>query len=94
MNHQGSWPFREVIAPQTKDGRLCSTWRQRVECGIISVMQMWHGSGVVVGAGVALIFALAVALGYFVGGAIGMFACALLAAIACGALVANDEKKT
>jgi hypothetical protein len=63
-------------------------------CGIIPVMERWNGSYVVVGVGVALIFALAMIIGDFFGGLLGMFACALLAGVACGALVANDERKT
>jgi hypothetical protein len=49
---------------------------------------------IVVGTGVALIFALAMVVGDSFGGLLGMFACALVAAIACGGLVANDERKS
>jgi hypothetical protein len=57
-------------------------------------MERWRRSDVVVGAGIALIFALAMIIGDFFGGLLRMFACALLAGVACGALVANDESKT
>ena len=71
-----------------------SYYRGLIGCGIIPMMERWHRSYVVVGVGVALIFALAMIIGDFFGGLLGMFACALLAGVACGALVANDEKKT
>ena len=58
------------------------------------MMEKWRRSDVVVGAGIALIFALAMVIGDFFGGLLGMFACALLAGVACGALVANDESKS
>jgi hypothetical protein len=49
---------------------------------------------VVVGVGVAMIFALAMIIGDFFGDRLGIFACALLAGVACGALVTNDKRKT
>ena len=71
-----------------------SYYRGSIGCGIIPVMERWHRSYVVVGVGVALIFALAMIIGDFFGGLLGMFACALLAGVACGALVTNDKRKT